>query len=376
MYGAVENTWPPTMALRENLSRGQMDFVRSLARGKGEGVRIEFHRLSQDERHALNQMPELDELILAIEAENAWRIDHPRESCDHFMSGRPVPELKALRAVTHAAVRRSTRWARRLLASVPPSYKPIHEEGLHYRTALAVAEYLSPVVGLVGAVLFGSVARGEERSDSDVDMLLVGARGMRTDRFYGLVVDRLESVVVHSVERDMQFELRPGKLGIAQAPKVHFMLEQSFPSKWEDVGLDSGSVHVLWRLRNGADLVTRRADANPLATHMFDSGTALLYQRGADVMVYSEDAPSVFSCDCLIKAWADVELLDRSDVCVLEMEAALRTWDKGRRAEGTLTVGRDKRRKAEAAISIGDLVDALADKWIDSLLEMIEGEAE
>ena len=130
------------------------------------------------------------------------------------------------------------------------------------------------MVGLVGVVLFGSVARGEERSDSDVDMLLVGARGMRTDRLYGLVVDRLEPVIADNVARDMQFELRPGKLGIAQAPKVHFMLEQSFPSEWEDVGLDSGSVHLLWKLKNGADLVTRRADANPLATHTFDSGDA------------------------------------------------------------------------------------------------------
>ena len=182
--------------------------------------------------------------------------------------------MKALRAATHATVRRSTRWAHGPLASVPPSDKPIHEDGLHYRTALAVAEYLSPVVGLVGVVLFGSVARGEERSDSDVDMLLVGARGMRTDRLYGLVVDRLEPVIADNVARDMQFELRPGKLGIAQAPKVHFMLEQSFPSEWEDVGLDSGSVHLLWKLKNGADLVTRRADANPLATHTFDSGDA------------------------------------------------------------------------------------------------------
>ncbi len=262
------------MALWENLSRCQRDFVRSLARGRGEEVRIEFRRLSQDERHALSQIPELGGLILTIEAENTWRIDHPRESFDHLMSGRPVPELKALRAGTHAAARRSTRWARGLLASVPPSDKAIHEDGLHYRTALAVAEYLSPVVGLVGVVLFGSVARGEERSDSDVDMLLVGARGMRTDRLYGLVVDRLEPVIADNVARDMQFELRPGKLGIAQAPKVHFMLEQSFPSEWEDVGLDSGSVHLLWKLKNGADLVTRRADANPLATHTFDSGDA------------------------------------------------------------------------------------------------------
>jgi len=93
-------------------------------------------------------------------------------------------------------------------------------------------------------------------------------------------------------------------------------------------------------------------------------------------MVYSADAPSVFSCDCLIKAVADIELLDSGDVCVLEMEATLRTWDKGRRVEATLTMGRDKRRKAKAAISIDHLVDALADKWIDSLLEMIDGEAE
>ena len=292
------------------------------------------------------------------------------------MFGRSVAELKALRAVTHAAVRRSTRWARHLLTSVPPSDKPIHEQGSHYRTALAVAEYLSPVVGLVGVALFGSVAHGEERADSDVDLLLVGARGMRTDLLYGLVVDRLEPIAADSVARDMQFELLPDKLGIAQAPRVHFMLEQSFPSKWEDVGLDSGSVHELWRLRNGADLVTRRADANPLATYIFDSGTALLHQRGVDIMVYSEDAPSVFSCDCLIKALADVELLDRDDVCVLEMEATLRTWDKGRRMEGTLTMGRDKRRKGKAVIGIDDLVDALADKWIDSLLDMIEGEAE
>lgn len=252
--------------------------------------------------------------------------------------------MKALRAATHATVRRSTRWAHGPLASVPPSDKPIHEDGLHYRTALAVAEYLSPVVGLVGVVLFGSVARGEERSDSDVDMLLVGARGMRTDRLYGLVVDRLEPVVADSMARDMQFELRPGKLGIAQAPEVHFMLDQSFPSKWEDIGLDSG--------------------------------TALLHQRGADIMVYSEDAPSVFSCDCLIRAVADIELLDSGDVCVLEMEATLRAWDKGRRMEGTLTIGRDKRLKAKATVRIEDVVDALADKWIDSLLEMIDGEAE
>ena len=203
------------------------------------------------------------------------------------MFGRSVAELKALRAVIHAAVRRSTRWARHLLASVPPSDKPIHEQGSHYRTALAVAEYLSPVVGLVGVVLFGSVARGEERSDSDVDMLLIGARGMRTDRLYGLVVDRLEPVVADSVARDMQFELLPDKLGIAQAPRVHFMLEQSFPSEWEDVGLDSGSVHELWRLRNGADLVTRRADANPLATHIFDSGTALLHCISEEPMSWS-----------------------------------------------------------------------------------------
>jgi len=364
------------MDLWENLSRCQRDFVRSLARGRGEAVRVEFHRLSQDERHALDQISELDELILAIKAENAWSIDHPRESFDYLVSGRPVPELKALRAATHAAVRRSTTWARRLLARVLPSDKPIHEEGLHYRTALAVAEHLSPVVGLVGVVLFGSVARGEERPDSDVDMLLIGARGMRTDRLYGLVVDRLEPVVADSVVRDMQFELLPNKLGIAQAPRVHFMLEQSFPSKWEDVGLDSGSVHVLWRLRNGADLVIRRADANPLVTHMSDSGTALLHQRGADVMVYSEDAPSVFSCDCLIKALADVELLNSDGVSVLEMEATLRTWDEGRRMEGALTMGRDRRRKGETVIGIEDPVDALANKWIGSLLDMIEGGAE
>ena len=154
------------------------------------------------------------------------------------------------------------------------------------------------------------------------------------------------------------------------------MLDQSFPSKWEDVGLDSGSVHVLWRLRNGADLVIRRADANPLVTHMSDSGTALLHQRGADVMVYSEDAPSVFSCDCLIKALADVELLNSDGVSVLEMEATLRTWDEGRRMEGALTMGRDRRRKGETVIGIEDPVDALANKWIGSLLDMIEGGAE
>ena len=45
------------MALWENLSRCQRDFVRSLARGRGEEVRIEFRRLSQGERHALNQIP-------------------------------------------------------------------------------------------------------------------------------------------------------------------------------------------------------------------------------------------------------------------------------------------------------------------------------
>lgn len=42
------------MELWENLSRCQKDFVRSLARGSGEAVRIEFHRLSQEERHALS----------------------------------------------------------------------------------------------------------------------------------------------------------------------------------------------------------------------------------------------------------------------------------------------------------------------------------
>lgn len=364
------------MELWENLSRCQKDFVRSLARGSGEAVRIEFHRLSQDERHALSLMPELGELILAIEAENVWRIDHPMESRDHIMSGRLVPELKALRAVTHAAVRCNTKWARRVLASVPHSGKPIHEEGLHYRTALAVAEHLSPVVGLAGVVLFGSVARGEERPDSDVDMLLVGARGMPIRRLHNLVIERLEPIIMDSVAEYRQFQLRPGMLGIAQAPEVHLMFEQSFPSKWEQGGLDSGSVHVLWRLRNGADLLTRRADANPVASRVFDSGAAVLHQRRADVMVYSEDAPSVFGCDSLIQALADIELMDGDDVCVIEIEATLRTWGKDQRMEGTLTIGRDKRLKRKTTIEIDDVVDALTDKWIDNLLDMAESEAE
>lgn len=359
----------PTWA---GLSRVQQDFVRSVATGSGDCVRASYGRLPEDQAAVLRRVDEFDALIRAINDELNWSKEHPEESVDHVLYRRSVPELKALRAVTAAAMRRGAKWARNALASVPKPEKPINKSGLHYRTAHAVADYLSPVVGLAGIVLFGSVTRGDERPDSDVDLMLIGTRDVPLTQLLDLVSVKLEPIITECITQEMRVRLRPDVLGITEAPEVHLMLKGSFPSKWENEGLDSGSVHVLWKLESSSDLLARRARTSPLAARTLESGAIVLHQRFASKVVRDEELAYLYRYDHEVRAAADLELLRDGHLHVFETHATIGIWSRGSRLERQLLIDWGKESVNGVSREDKSVVFDLTNEWLNTLQDMLE----
>lgn len=117
--------------------------------------------------------PEVAGLFAECTELRAYDQAHPSEGIDHVLYGVPMtPERKALKRRAQAAVRRATTYARRVLAERAAALAPAAPTGPQWEVALRIGERLRGIIPLAGVAVFGSVAKGTARPDSDIDLYL------------------------------------------------------------------------------------------------------------------------------------------------------------------------------------------------------------
>lgn len=173
-------------------------FIRILARGEREGVRVHWSNLDERTRVALRAVEEIQVLLARLDAESEWI----RANMFLPLPGRTLhPALKALRLQTQTELGRVRQWARSLIRQHSCAVASPRMNGRHYIAAVAFADYLSPIPGLLATVLFGSVARGEEKDDSDIDLMLVHSPSLTKHGFDQAVRDHRELSRPHDMPR-------------------------------------------------------------------------------------------------------------------------------------------------------------------------------
>lgn len=239
------------------LSRPAQDFVRSVANGGGYQVRLVASRLDPESICRLQEIPEFREVLRALRDETQWR---PKPGTEFSLYGKLDPELKALRQATSRSLARARAVARFLVASQPGMAAP-NRDGLHYRAAVAFSQLLKAVPGIHEVYLFGSVARGTEREESDVDVLAIRGRGMTDRRYRTILLETIEPAV--EVVRYPSFRLRLRALpDAAQSPMIQIMVRPGKPNRWSDWGLPEAELVNLWQL-DSADALLEARSANP-----------------------------------------------------------------------------------------------------------------
>ncbi len=241
----------------EDLTRAEQDFVRAIASGSGSQVRFSISRLDRAARERLASVEAFRELLAALHKEAEWR---PPPGTAIRLYGKLDPRLKALRQVTARRLARARGLARRLVAGAPRFAKP-NQHGCHYRAAEAFAQILKTMPGVEEVYLFGSVARGQERQDSDVDMLVIRCPGMTDRKYSHLIYEELERVA--DLFEFPRVAVRPGVLpNIPCAPPFHLLARDRRPRRWSDWGMTEGEPVTLWRLDSSESLCTARS-GNP-----------------------------------------------------------------------------------------------------------------
>lgn len=252
-----------------DLSKAGRDFVQAVARGLGDGVRIQVRKLDESDRRQLEEENAFRHLLGALDDEGQWR---PKENEAFNLFGPLAPEQKELRAATSKRVRAARSVARRLVENTPGQASP-NEAGRHFRTARMMSDVLKTIPSVWHVFLFGSVARGEERADSDVDLLVLRAPGLGDAVFRDLVSKTLKPLA-DRMEPPL-FTLRPTK-DVPSPPPVQLLTILGMPKRWSDQGVVEGELFHLWGIDAPEKLPAARSDEHDqIAT---DTGTAVLYE--------------------------------------------------------------------------------------------------
>lgn len=256
-----------------DLTKPALNFIQAVARGVTDGVRIASNQLDNVGREQILRCEEFQCILAALQKESEWKPD-PRRALNLFA---PLdPELKELRAKTNRAVRRARRLAQNLVEATTVEVAP-NVSGRHYQTAVALSGVLKTIPAISHILLFGSVARGEEASDSDVDLLIVRAPGMGDALFREILVETLDEVA------DMMefpvIKIRADAFPqIDNPPEVQLLTIDALPRKWSERGIVEGELLILWCVDSAEAMLAARTGAAEVLDE--DIGAAVLHERG------------------------------------------------------------------------------------------------
>lgn len=250
------------------------NFVQAVARGSTDGVRICAEQLDERGRSQVVEFPPFRRILEELDREKQWRPKNP-SSILSLLYGPLHPELKNLRAATSRAVRDAAKLARELVEATVMQAAP-NVQGRHYRTSVAIAELLRKVPGIAGVFLFGSVARGEETANSDVDLLILRAAGIGDALFRHLLVRSLEETAEWVDLPTVR--LRPGAVSGPEPPlQLQLLVIDRIPERWSSVGIVESELVPLWRIDDASSLYEARASsAERLIT---DIGCAVVHEH-------------------------------------------------------------------------------------------------
>lgn len=252
-------------------SKHGRDFVQAVARGLGDGVRNTGRKLGEADLAAVLQFEVFRAVIEALGRETDWR---PNPDAVFDLFGPLDPEKKQLRASTFGAIRKARSTARRLVADTFGRGAP-NVDSAHYRTAIAVTNVLKTVPSVIEVFLFGSVTRGEEDRDSDVDLLVVRAPGLSDTTFRNLIYDKLRATA--DLGQFPVLKMRSSAFDhVPQSPDVHLLMSLGQPKRWSDQGVVGGELVSLWRIDSPEDLVFARSNGAETVTN--ETGSALLHE--------------------------------------------------------------------------------------------------
>lgn len=345
------------------MSEGARRFIRTLARGEAEGVRVHWSNLDERTRAALRAVEEIQVLLARLDAESEWI----RANMFLPLPGRTLhPGLKALRLQTQTELGRVRQWARSLIRQHSCAVASPRMNGRHYIAAVAFADYLSPIPGLLATVLFGSVARGEEKDDSDIDLMLVHSPSLTKHRFDQAVRDRLEPLRDCPKPLGSHVHLKPGTLGLDNPPPFHLLRRTSIPRQWEDAGLDGDAVRILWSINSAADLVERRRRGKPFAVRTYKDGAAIVWHSGPPVDSTKQgdvgQSPRIYEATATVEVWADCTLYIGQAKCVVHQRPG---------PNGPLslaTAGFSWRGRKTLPTRMKHRIERLLEKWTDAVI--------
>ncbi|MGE5573061.1 MAG: nucleotidyltransferase domain-containing protein [Bacteroidota bacterium] len=238
--------------------------------------------------------------------------------------------------------------------------------GRHYSAAVSFADYLSPIPGLVATILFGSVARGEERDDSDIDLILVHSPSLTKHGFDQAVRQHIGPIRDWTRPLGDHVRLKAGALGLDNPPPFQLLRRSSIPRRWEDAALDGDAVRVLWSINGAADLVERRRRGKPFAMRTYKDGAAIVWHSHPPVDSTNQDdvgqSLHIYTATATVEVWADCALYIGQAECVVHQV---------REPDGPVSsaiVELCWRGGKEPPTSIRRRMDRLLDKWTKAVL--------
>ncbi len=257
----------------EDLSRPAQDFLRSVATGSSEHVRVIYSILNSESLAELERVELLRPLLTALQREVEWR---PSEGAVVSLPRIEDTKLKELRRLTAREVARVRGWARQVIASTLGTSAP-NLQGAHYRAAVRFTEILRQVPGVQEVYLFGSVSRGTERADSDVDLLIVRGRGVTDTKYRHLLWDILEPIADMIGFPTIRIRTQPGSERDPW-PTLQLMVVAGRPKDWSHHGLSEGELLNLWRLDTPQALHLRSKNPSHMLSLIKGSLAVIVYE--------------------------------------------------------------------------------------------------